>query len=308
MQDSIFDNLPLLEVVPRYATLGQFLRLSAPPGPRLRQIIDSWVAAESVAIRAKLRTDLVRPRTSLGTFSELVLWEVLKRKFGLVEREPKGLPVGGKNPDFGVRIGSARRLVVFESTTIPEKVDQRTHRRRQIMRGLDGISGPWHLMPEWGWSTDLDTIRPSVVVAAVKRAIKGLPAAKHKLEIPIGDALFRATLLPASRHRESIVSADSSGGAMYSPGVESVKDDIKAKTARYKGLKHARIPLVLAIGSDWPLIDWETMFSALYGDEQITLTFNGEDLVAVDEGSLNFGGRLTPSRTGEIRYRGLSAA
>jgi len=126
--------------------------------------------------------------------------------------------------------------------------------------------------------------------------------------IHLGDAVFRATLLPASRYRESILSADSSRGGLYSTGVASGQEDIKTKTARYRGLKNARIPLILAISSDWPLIDWETMFSALYGDEQITLKFNVEDLVAVEGGTLTFGGRLTPNRTGEVRYRGLSAA
>jgi hypothetical protein len=308
MSASIFDGLQLLPALPRYATLDQHLRLDFSPAARLREIIDSWVASDSAPARAKFSTDLLRPRTSLGTFSELILREVLRRKFGPVEREPEGLPVGRKKPDLGVRIGSRRRLVVFESTTIAEKVDRRAHRRREIMRGLDRISGPWHLLPEWGSSHGLETISPSVVVAAVRQAIRGLPPAKHKLEIPFGEAILRATLLPASRNRESIVSADLSAGAMYSPGVESIWDDIKSKTARYRELKQARIPLIVAIGSDWPLIDWETMFTALYGNEQITLRFEGDEIVAVDQGRLNFSGKLTPSPNGELRHRALSAA
>jgi len=103
MPESIFDQIKLFDSTPRYSTLGELLRLKGEPGHRLRQVIDSWVADDSAAARAKFTVDLISPQTSVGTFSELVLREILKRKFGALEREPKGLPVGGKNPDFGVR-------------------------------------------------------------------------------------------------------------------------------------------------------------------------------------------------------------
>lgn len=37
-------------------------------------------------------------------------------------------------------------------------------------------------------------------------------------------------------------------------------------------LKEAGIPLIISIGTDWPPIDWESMFTALYGEEQVRLT------------------------------------
>jgi hypothetical protein len=305
---SIFDGAQLLPTLPRYATFDELLRFDSPPARRFRQIVEAWVAEDPPAARAKAGTDLVHRRTSLGTFHELLLREVLRREVGPVEREPKGLPVGQRNPDFGVRVARRKGLVVFESSTIAEKVDKRTERRRRIMRRLDRISGSWHLIPEWSWSHGLDEVRPSTVEAGVRRAMRGLTRLKHRLDIRFGEAVLRATLVPASRHRESIVSADFTSGVSYSPGVESIKDDVKTKTERYRGLRQAGIPFIVAIGSDWPLIDWETMFTALYGDERITLRFEGDEIVATEDGQLNYSGKITPNRRGEARHRTLSAA
>lgn len=304
----MFDGIELIPTAPRYATFDELLRLDGAPAARFRQIIDVWVKQDAPESRAKTAIDLVRRRTSLGTFNELLVREVLTRQFGQVEREPAGLPVGRKSPDFGVRLGRRQGLVVFESSTIEERVDERTQRRRQIMRQLDRISGPWHLIPEWSWSKGLDEVRPRAVETAVRRAISGLTPARHRLDISFGEARLRATLVPASRHRTSIVSADFSSGFKFSPGVESIKDDVKTKTERYRGLKRAGIPFIVAIGSDWPLIDWETMFTALYGDEQVTLRFEGDQIVAVEDGPLTFSGKITPNRRGEARHRTLSAA
>jgi hypothetical protein len=58
---------------------------------------------------------------------------------------------------------------------------------------------------------------------------------------------------------------DSSRGLAYSPGVESNRDDNKKKTAKYRSLKVAKIPFILAIGTDNPLIAWDPVFTALYG-------------------------------------------
>src|SRR5690348_2462766 len=108
---SIFDGVQLIPTMPRYATHDELLRLDIPPAARLRQIVDAWVAHDPPAARAKTGTDLIRRRTSLGTFHELLLREVLKREVGTVEREPKGLPVGRKTPDFGVHVPRRKGLV-----------------------------------------------------------------------------------------------------------------------------------------------------------------------------------------------------
>jgi hypothetical protein len=305
---SIFDGLQLLPKLPRYATPDEKLRLDNPSAARFREIIDGWLSGDSASARAKTRTDLLDRRNSAGTFHELLLREVLGRKFGPVEREPQGLPVGAHNPDFAVRVGRRGRVVVFESASIAERVDDRTRPRREMMRRLDRISGSWHLCPEWSWSRDLETVAPRVVEAAVRHEVAGLPPGKHQLDLHFGAAVFRATLLPASKHRDSIVSMDSSMGLAGNPGVASIQDDIKAKTARYRGLKKAGIPFILSIGTDQPLIDWESMFSALYGDEQVTFTFQGDEVIASDEGRLSFSGKITPSPTSEPRHRTMSAA
>jgi hypothetical protein len=90
--------------------------------------------------------------------------------------------------------------------------------------------------------------------------------------------------------------------------LKSIQDDIKDKTARYRGLKGAGIPFIVAIGTDHPLIDWESMFTALYGDEQMTLAFEGEQIVGVKNARLSFSGKITPSLKSEARHRNLSAA
>ena len=305
---SIFDGLQLLAAAPRYATLAQQLRLDNPVAARIREIIDSWVAGDPDAARAKTRTDLLESQSSLGTFHELLLREVLRRKFGSVDPEPKGLPVEPKNPDFGVRTGRRRRLVIFESTIIAEKVDDDTRRRREIMRRLDRISGPWHLLVEWSSSHKVEGVTPKRVEAAMRRAIRGLSRSEHKLELSFGDAVLRATLEPASRHRESIVSADFSMGVRFSPGVESTRNTIKDKAARYRRLKQAHVPFIVSIGSDWPLIDWQTLFTALYGDEQVTLRIDGDHVSVLESNRLNFSGKITPGRTAEPHHRTLSAA
>jgi hypothetical protein len=309
MPPSIFHGVQLLPALPRYATLIDHLLLDAPPAARLREIVDSWIANDAPTARAKIRADLLNPRTCPGTFSELVLREVLKRKFGTVEREPRGLPLGNKTPDFAIRVGRAARHVVFDSTTIPEKVEPHIHRRRDIMRRLDRISGPWHLMPEWTRSNGLESIAPSVVETRVRKAIAKLPPAKHQLEIPIGKAMFRATLVPAPRRRESIVSIDASAPVVTSPGVSSIKKDIQTKTARYRELKPAGIPFVLAVGSDVTGVDSEALFTALYGNERFTIKFdNRGEVSGVEPAGLDLSGAITPNGDGQPRYRTLSAA
>jgi hypothetical protein len=128
---SIFDGLQRLPSLSRYARLDQQLRLDSPLAARIRSIIDSWVAGDSDAERSKTGTDLLSPPNSLGTFHELLLRAVLRRKFGPVERHPGGLPIGQKTPDFGVRLGRRSRLAVFESSSIAENVDDRIYRRSE---------------------------------------------------------------------------------------------------------------------------------------------------------------------------------
>jgi hypothetical protein len=134
-----------------------------------------------------------------------------------------------------------------------------------------------------------------VLERAVRRQLEALDhGRKHRIELAFGNAVLRATVIPASTYRESIVSMDLSGGVRYSPGVADVRNDIKAKTAKYRGLKRARIPFILAIGAETPLIDWESVFVALYGDEQVTITLHDGDVVAIDGGSLDHSGHVTP--------------
>lgn len=292
---SLFDGTALIAKLPRYATWTEKLRLAGPPGARFRNIIDSWVTNDPPATRSKIRTDLLDDRNGLGTFHDLLLRQILRCTVGDPEREPGGLPVANRKPDYGIRIGRQRRLIVFESTTVGERVDEQTRRRWAIMSRLDRIPGTWHLLPEWSWSHGLEDISPKRVEQAVRNALAGLePGAKHRLELKLDQAVLRATVLPAPRHRESIVSMDSSRRSVTSPGVASIYDDIKDKTAKYRGLKGAGIPFVLTIGSDDPLIDWESAFIAMYGNEQVTFAMHDGELVPVDHGRLAPGGRITP--------------
>lgn len=309
MPPSIFQGVQLAERLPRYATLRDHLLLDYPAAARLRRIVDAWVRADSPALRAKIRTDLLGEGSCPGTFSELVLREVLRRKFGTVQQEPKGLPVGGKTPDFAVRVGRLSKQVVFESTTIVEKVNPLIHRRRDIMRRLDRISGPWHLIPHWVPSSGLESVRPSLIEAAVRKAIAGLPPAEHELEIPIGTAFFRAVLVPASRNLESIVAIDASAPVVTNPGVASIKKDIETKVGRYHRLKDAGIPFILAVGSSVQGVDFEALWRAMYGNDRVTIKLDSRGHVSEAEpAGLDLSGAVTPNRDGQPRYSTLSAA
>jgi hypothetical protein len=308
MRKSLFDRVELIPKLPRYPTEVDKLRLDSPPAARYREIIDKWVAKDSPRSRSKTLADLLSTGNSPGTFHELLLREVLRQKFGEPEREPPGLPVDGKKPDYGIRLGLRHRQVVVESTTVSEKIDDGTRRRRAIMVQLDKIQGPWHLVVEWSWSRGIEDVRPAVIEKALRKEIDSLGPGKHHVQLQFGDAVLKATLIPASRHRESIVSMDSSGRALTSPGVLAIRSDIKSKTAKYRGLKAARIPFILVIGTDSPMIDWESMFTALYGDEQVTFAMQGDQWVPIDEGKLSFSGRITPKPGVEPLDTTLSAA
>jgi hypothetical protein len=112
----------------------------------------------------------------------------------------------------------------------------------------------------------------------------------------------------ASKVRSSIVSMDMSMGVKYNPGGEQIRDDVKEKTRRYRGLKTAGIPLIVAIGSDLGFVDAETIFSALFGDETLVLAMENDELKDVTPGPLNYAGMLTPARAGNVRYTTLTAA
>lgn len=142
MSESVFNGLRLVSTPLRYGGLDATLRLDGPVAAHLRAIIDGWVAGDSKAARSKIRTDLLSRHNSLGTFTELLLRQILRRKFGEVEREPKGLPVGRGNPDYGVRVGRTGRLVVFESAAIKEKISDQLRKRREIMERLARIVAP----------------------------------------------------------------------------------------------------------------------------------------------------------------------
>src|SRR5258708_10620923 len=137
MGESIFDGIQLLAKLSRYATDDEKLRLDSPPAARFREIIDKWVEADSAEARQKTRTDLLKPSTSLRTFHELLLREILRRKFGAGDREPEDLPDGFAKQDFRVHNGLRRSPIEFDSASLAYIVHKRTRNRRAIMRMLD---------------------------------------------------------------------------------------------------------------------------------------------------------------------------
>src|SRR5258708_36904874 len=120
MGESIFDGIQLLAKLSRYATDDEKLRLDSPPAARFREIIDKWVEADSAEARQKTRTDLLKPSTSLGTFHELLLREILRRKFGAADREPEYLPVALPKPDFLGPRGRGLRPIVSQPSSLLE--------------------------------------------------------------------------------------------------------------------------------------------------------------------------------------------
>jgi hypothetical protein len=176
------------------------------------------------------------------------------------------------------------------------------------MRRLDRISGPWHLIPHWVPSTALESVPPSLVEDKVRKAIAGLPPAEHQLKIPIGKAVFRATLVPASSTLQSIVSIDASAPVLTNPGVASIRKDIETKTNRYHGLKDAGIPFILAVGSDVKSVDFEAMWRAMYGNDRVTIKSDNQGGFIAEPAGLDLSGAVTPNSDGQPRYSTLSAA
>ncbi len=302
---SIFAGVRLIESIPRYPKYTEQL-LANDPGPtRLREIIDSWLSTDPPAFRNGMRRRLVNDRNGLGAFYELLVRQALRQLFGEPEREPAGLPCEG-NPDYGVRVSG--RQVVVEVTTLEEVVTEQERKRREITAALDGISGPWHLILQWTLCTDLEEVPPKTVVDALRKHLATLAPGKHEVHLQVDGAKLRAMVLPARRVRPSIVSMDGSMGVKYNPGGKQIREDVREKTKRYRGLKAAGIPLIVAIGSDLGYVDAETIFSELFGDETLLLTVENDEIKSLTPGPLNYAGLLTPSRAGDLRHTTLTAA
>jgi hypothetical protein len=303
-QASIFEGVPLIERVPRYPKYTQLLLANGPGSTRLREIIDSWLSTDPPAYRSEMQRRLVNDRNGLGAFYELLVRQALRQLLGEPQREPEGLPCEG-NPDYGVKV-SGRRVVV-EVTTLEEIVTEEQRKRREITAALDGISGPWHLMLHWTQCTDLDDVPPKRVVDILRKHIASLAPGKHEVDLRVDDAKLRATVLPASKVRSSIVSMDASMGVKYSPGDKQIREDVREKTKRYRGLKAAGIPLIVAIGTDLGYVDAETIYSALFGDETLVVTMENDEIKSLTPGPLNYAGLLTPARAGDLRHTTLTA-
>ena len=304
-QSSIFAGVRLVESVPRYPKYTEQLLANGPGPSRLREILDSWLSIDPPALRNEMRSRLLNDRNGLGAFYELLVRQALRQLFGEPQREPSGLPCEG-NPDYGVKVSG--RQVVVEVTTLEEIVTEEQRRRREITAALDGISGPWHLMLHWTQCTDLDGVPPKRVVDILRKHIATLAPGKYEVDLDVDGAKLRATLVTASKERSSIVSMDASMGVKYNPGGKQIRDDVREKTKRYRGLRAAGIPLIVAIGSDLGYVDAETIYSALFGDETLVVTMENDEIKSLIPGPLNYAGLLTPARAGDLRHTTLTAA
>lgn len=151
-------------------------------------------------------------------------------------------------------------------------------------------------MLDWHSSQGLENIPAKQVEAVVRRELTQFSRGEHDIDRHIGDAILRASVFPASTYIDSIVTADFSRPVTISPGVKAIREELKKKAERYHRLKDAGIPFIVAIGSDGHLIDWHTVFTALYGDETVRITLRDDQIVGVEHSRLNYEGKITPGR------------
>jgi hypothetical protein len=99
----------------------------------------------------------------------------------------------------------------------------------------------------------------------------------------------------------SIIGVDATRSVRVNPGEQAIKDRINKKAKRYRGLKAAGIPFVVAVCTDDPFIDSESFFSALFGRQQISFTVDGQSASpAAKPAGLDPTGLLTPTSTGAV--------
>jgi hypothetical protein len=245
---------------------------------------------------ARLRAgDTEAPRSA---FYELAVGEVL-RAIGNVQYEPDDLPCKGK-PDWVVSYG--RQPIVVEVATLEEATTSEERLRKEILCKVAELTGPWWIMIDWQNSTGVELARPRVVKTAVESALAsltgGLPTS---LMVPVGPHVLALRVHKKVTSAGSIIGADATRSIRMNPGEEAIKERITKKAKRYKGLKRAGIPFVVAVCTDDTLVDDGNFFRALFGRERVAFALSTSAASPVPTSAgLDGSGLLTPGPSGAI--------
>jgi hypothetical protein len=301
---SIFKGATLVASVHPFAsTFQENLLLDTPRAAKARGSINRWVAGSSETARREIQQRLLAPRnaeSSRYAFYELLTGQAIKKLMGNVVREPAGLTSRG-NPDFAATVGGQQ--IVFEVRTLEEEMPEAERKGRAVLHELAGIRASWVVVIDWAACFGLQGIR----LAAMRRAVtQDLDASTqpHHFDIAIGEARLVGDAYPTKSEMSIIQTRFASS---WSPGVEHIRKAVEEKARAYRDLKAAGIPFVVALCTDDPLIDAESLCTALFGDSMVRVELMNGHPVRVQEGLVNFSGCLTPNTKGVVQNTIVSA-
>jgi len=303
---SLFKGATLLSSVhPFTATFQDQLRLDHPRAAKARKSISRWVSKFDAPARHEIRQRLLLPQnaeSSRYAFYELLTGRALKKLIGNVEREPSDLPVSGV-PDYAATIKGRR--VVFEVRTLEEDMPEAERRGRAVLRELAGIRAPWVVAVDWDASVALDRARLSVLRFRMTQTLASAsPQRPFHFDISVGDARIVGDAYPV-KSEMSIIQSQTRAG--WSPGVAQIRKAVETKAKAYRPLKDAGIPFVVVVCTDHPLVDAESLCTALFGDPMLRVEWMPGRSPRTQSGFVNFAGCLTPNTHGVVQNSIVSA-
>jgi len=301
---SIFEDATLVASVHPFAsTFQEHLLLDAPRAAKARTRINRWVASFDVRARREIRQRLLAPNngeSSRYAFYELLAGQAIKKLMGNVFREPTELPSRG-NPDFAATAGEQE--IVFEVRTLEEEMPAAERKGRAVLHELAAIRAHWVIVVDWAACAGLQGIR----LAAMRRAVKShleTATQSHHFDIEIGNSRLVGDAYPTNSEMSIIQTRIASS---WSPGVEHIRRAVEEKARAYRELKDAGIPFVVVLCTDDPLIEAESLCTALFGDEMVRVELMDGHPVHIQDGLANFSGCLTPNSKGTVRNTIVSA-
>jgi hypothetical protein len=301
---SIFSGATLVSFVHPFAsTVQERLLLDAPRAQKARTSINRWVGDLDEASRHEFQQRLLAPNnaeSALYAFYELVAGQALRKLMGGVVHEPGNLPVGGK-PDYGALVNG--NLVIFEVRTLEEEMPEAERKGRAVRHELAQIRARAVVVIDWDACIGLQAVRLKALRQAVQRHLDQ-STEDHRFEIGIGAALLVGHAYPTNSEM-SIIQSAARGG--WAPGVEHIRKAVETKARAYRPLKDAGIPFAVVICTDNPLIDAESLFTALFGDLTLRVGLVDGRPVGIQKGLVNYSGCLTPSTKGPARNTIVSA-
>ena len=301
---SIFKDAPLVASVHPFAsTFQEHLLLDTPRAAKARATINRWVAGINEPARREIRQRLLAPKnaeSSRYAFYELLAGQAIKKLVGNVVREPAGLPSRG-NPDFAAMVRGSQ--VVFEVRTLEEEMPEAKRKGRAVLHELARIRARWVVVIDWAACVGLQGIRLAAMRQAVTAHLEA-STQNHHFDIEIGNARLVGDAYRTNGEMSIIQTRIESS---WSPGVEHIRRAVEEKARAYRELKDAGIPFVVVLCTDDPLIDAESLCTALFGDSMVRVELVDGLPLHIQEGLVNFSGCLTPNTKGTVRNTIVSA-